>query len=236
MGLRIQDDAGQGGDAGSEFADSFAVDAGQEVTGLLGGLDQTDHYTIDLEPGTELTMDAAVERSSERGAFYTVELDGQRLFAERVQPGADTTFSLLLSDTDEGTLDIIVTEGPADYSFTVDFGEQNEGGSPGDAPAELADARTVDPASPVTGNVGGRDEGDHYLFTAPAATVTVTASADASSERGFFVTLEDDSGSRVGAFRVQPGAEAVETIEVAAGSTVRLIVTEGPASYSITLS
>lgn len=233
VGLEIQDDAGEGGDAGAEFSSAFGIDAGQEVAAMLGGEDDTDHFTVEVDPGTELVVDAAVDRSSERAVFLTVMLDGDQLFAERVQPGSDTSLGMLLADTDEGTLEVIATEGPADYTFTVSFGEQSEGGEDGDAPGELSDARSIDISSSLEGNVGDRDSADYYTFTAPGPTFQVTGSSDSSSERGYSITVEDASGSRAAFFRVQPGSEASETIEVDAGSEVRLIVGEGPASYTI---
>jgi hypothetical protein len=235
VGLEIQDDAGEGGDAGAEFSSAFGIDAGQEVAAMLGGEDDTDHFTVDVEPGTELTLDAAVDRSSERAVFMTVMLDGDRLFAERVQPGAEAELSMLLADTDEGTLEVIATEGPADYTFTVGFGEQSEGGEDGDAPGELADARSIDISSSLEGNVGDRDSADYFTFTAPGPTFQVTGSSDSSSDSNYSLTLEDASGGRVAFFRVEPGAENTETVEVEAGSEVRLIVEEGPASYTITI-
>lgn len=235
VGLEIQDDAGEGGDAGAEFSTAFEVEAGQEVAGLLGGDDDADHFTVELQPGTRLTLDAASDRSSERGVLLTAQLDGERLFSERIQPGADTSLEPLLADGDEGTLELILAEGPGTYTFTADFGELNEGGESGDAPAELSGARRIDVSSALEGAVGGRDEGDYFTFAAPGPSVAVTASSAAESERGYLVSVEDASGSRVASFRVQPGSEASETVEVDPGSEVRLIITEGPASYSISI-
>ncbi len=236
VALEVQNDAGQGGDAGAEFSSAFEVGAGSEVAGLLGGEDSTDHYTVELEAGSELSLDASVERESERAVLFTLQLNGDQLFSERVQPGGSTSMELLLADTDEGTLEVIATEGAADYLFTVEFDEGSEGGEAGDAPGELANARSVTLTSPITGKVGGRDEGDLFTFDAPAASITITASADASSERAYSVTIQDASGSQVAFFRVPPGSEASETVEVAAGSQVRLLVGEGPAAYSITVA
>lgn len=235
VALETQDDAGEGGDAGSDFESAFAVDPGQSVSAQLAGSDTTDQYTLEIEPGTEFTFEASTDRSADRGVFFTVELEGQRLISERVNPGSDTTISLLLSDQDEGTLDIIATEGPANYSFTAGFTELTEGGETGDAPEELANARTTDPTVAIEGKVGGRDKADHYLFPAPGASTTVTISVDATSEKGVLVTLEDDSGKRLANFRAQPGSDATETVEVVAGSEVRMIVSEGPGTYSITV-
>ncbi len=235
VGLEIQDDAGQGGDAGAEFSGAFGVDAGDEVAAMLGGEDDTDHFTVDIEPGTELTLEAAVDRGSERAVYLTVMLDGERLFAERVQPGAETELSMLLADTDEGTLEVIASEGPGDYTFTVGFGALSEGGEDGDAPGELADARTIDASSTLEGNIGDRDSADHFTFTAPGPTFSVTGASSRSSERHYSVTVQDASGARVAFFRVQPGAESTETVEVEPGSEVRLIVEEGRAGYTITV-
>lgn len=233
--LELASDGGQEGDAGSDFASAFAIEAGQEVGGALGGQDRTDHYTVDLQPGTELSFNTAVERDSDSGVLFTLQLEGERLFNGRTQPGAEEEFSVLLSDDDEGTLEIIATEGPANYTFTTDFVEGSEGGEAGDAPAELANAREIDASESLSGQVGGRDRGDYFTFTAPSGTFTVTGEADASSESGFLIVLEDESGSRAGTFRVQPGATAEEIVEVDAGSTVRLIVSEGRADYTITI-
>lgn len=234
VSLELQDDAGDG-DAGADFDNASAIDAGQEVSGQLIGTDTTDHFTVDLQPGTRLTLQAAVSRESDRAAFFVVELEGTRLLSERVQPGADTDLALLLSAEDEGIIEVIVTEGPSKYTFTADFDSTSEGGEDGDAPEDLANARTIDPADPLEGRIGDRDGGDYFLFDAPAASVNLTMSVDATSDRAAAVTLEDASGSRVAFLRVEPGASASEVAEVEAGTTLRLIVTEGRADYSITI-
>lgn len=233
VGLEIQDDAGEGGDAGAELDSAFAIEAGQGVAGMLGGKDETDHFTVDLQPGTELTMTAATSADSERGSYFTVELAGDQLFGERVAPGAETDLSMLLSEEDSGTLEVIVTEGPANYTFTVGFVEQNDGGEPGDAPAELADAREAAVSTAIEGTVGDRDEGDYYLFTAPSAAFNVTATGDAGNDSGFYVTVQNASGANVAGFRVAAGATETKPVEVEAGSQVRLVITEGRAKYSV---
>ena len=155
VALEIADDAGKGGDAGDDFDSAFELTAGKEYSGSLGGQDRTDHYLLALQPGADFTLDTSVQRSSEHAVYVTVELEGSRILGKRVQPGAEDKFSLLLGDKDEGTLEIIFTEGPADYAFTGGFAAQHDGGSDGDVPGELADARRVETAPPVTGQVAG---------------------------------------------------------------------------------
>ncbi|MEZ5239672.1 MAG: hypothetical protein R2716_12255 [Microthrixaceae bacterium] len=164
-----------------------------------------------------------------------VEFDGDRILDESVQPGQDVETTELLADTDSGTLEVVASGGQGDYSFTAGFGAVSDGGEDGDAPAELADARTVSPPGPVEGSVGDRDEVDYYLFAAPGATFNVVASSDDTSESGYRVIIEDAQGSRVGDFSVQPGAEVTEAIELEATGEVRMQVTGGRATYSIQL-
>ena len=233
VGLKIQDDAGEGGDAGAELAGASPIEAGQSVSGMLGGKDKTDHFTIDLEPGAELTLNASTSSDSERGAYFTVELAGKRLFGERVAAGAKTDLSMLLSDEDSGTLEVIVTEGPANYAFTVDFVEQKDGGEPGDAPGDLAAARTVGVTTAIEGTMGDRDKSDFYTFSAPSGTFNVTGTSDATNVGDFYVTIKNASGNRVAGFRVKPGATETNPVEVEPGSQVRLEITEGRANYSV---
>ena len=235
VGLEIQDDAGKGGDAGEELDGAFEIGAGDEVSAMLADQDRTDYFTVELQPGTELVIKSSVGSGSDSAALFNYELAGDRLHNARVQPGADDEASVLLSEEDSGTLEIIVTEGASDYSFTVDFVTTDDGGGPGDAPAELADARKVPTTAPVEGTVGNRDKGDYYLFDAPAATFNVTATSAASSESAYLMTIEDANGSRLTSVRVQPGATQTEAIEAPAGSQLRMEITEGRAEYSISI-
>ncbi|MDZ7676569.1 MAG: DUF6777 domain-containing protein [Acidimicrobiales bacterium] len=234
VGLEVQSDAGEDGDAGSDFASAFEIAAGQEVAGLLGGQDGTDHYTLEIQPGTTFTYTAATARDAVRAVRHQISLDGDRFFSERVAPGADTEFDILLGEDDEGTLEIIVDEGGADYSFTADFVSADEGGGPGDAPATLADARAIDPSGPLIGEVGTRDSADYYTFDAPGPSLAITATNSADAVRAVRVQLQDASGGSLTSFRVSPGSETSETVEVEPGTEVRLIVDEGRGAYEIT--
>ena len=231
--LAIQDDAGQGGDAGAELSDAFEISGGQGVAGLLGGEDAIDHYTVEVDPGTAFRFEGAVPDDAEQAVRFVVEFDGGRLIDESVQPGQDTEATLLLADTDSGTMEVITSGGEGDYTFTAGFDEVTDGGETGDAPGELADARTVDPSGPIDGSVGDLDKGDYYLFAAPGASFGIVASSDSSSERAYRLIVEDAQGKRVGDIQVQPGAQMSETIELETTGEVRMQITGGRASYSI---
>ena len=84
-------------------------------------------------------------------------------------------------------LEIYVTEAPANYEFVIELVAQDDGGSGGDAPAELADALRVDADGEISGEVGQRDAADYYLFDAPSDDFTLTVDGrrpDADSRVG----------------------------------------------------
>src|SRR5690606_8854806 len=86
--LTLQDDAGQGGDAGDDFASAFDIESGGGVEGRIGGQDSADIYLLELQPGTELQFDLEVLRESERRPYITVMLEGDTIYSGRTQPGA----------------------------------------------------------------------------------------------------------------------------------------------------
>lgn len=236
VGLELQDDAGEGADAGDEFASGVDITAGTEVDGTLGGSDSTDVYLVDVVPGAELVFDASVARDSDRRAGFTIRLGDERLNFERVGPGGDDTFSTLLSDQDSGVIEVAVTEGPNDYAFTLELVEQNDGGQPGDAPGDLAEARTLESVEELDGQVGNRDSSDLYLFETPGPNLAIEVTNEASSDRRVGITVLDSSGSRVTFFRVNPGATESEGFEAEPGEEYRLEVTEGRASYQVSIT
>ncbi|MFV0318069.1 MAG: hypothetical protein ACK5O2_14050 [Microthrixaceae bacterium] len=232
VGLDMQDDAGQGADAGAELTEAFEVSPGS-VAGLLGGEDVGDMYTTAVKSGTELTFAASAPAEAARRVRFVVEIGGSRVFDLNIEPGGRDEASMLLASTDSGEVEVSVS-GSDPYEFTVGFVEVNDGGVPGDAPEELADARTVDIASPVTGSVGDWDEGDTYTFTAPGPTFNVTISSEATSDRSVRVVIEDAQGRRQLDTSAQPGTEVAEAVEADAGGEFRMYVTGGRAEYSVT--
>lgn len=231
-----QNDAGQEADAGEDFASAITITGGQSVQGTIADLDAGDRYLIDISGGPALTLRREVPRDSPARAAFTMMLAGEQLDFARVNPGAADEFTLLFGPEDVGLLEIFVNEGPAIYNFVAEFVEQNDGGQPGDASAELADAQTLDSLTDVSGEVGQRDKGDHYLFDAPAAEMTVDFSVDAASASRVGVAVVGADGGQLGFFRVEPGASATETYAAEPGDTLRLLVTEGRASYTFSIS
>ncbi len=232
----IQTDGGQGGDAGDEFASAFEISSGARIEGLVGGADTGDRFLLDLEGGPALVLTRDVPRDSTSRAAFAVILDGQQLDFARVNPGADDTFTILFGPEDDGVLEIYVTEGPADYAFVAELIAQNDAGQPGDASAELADARLLDSLTDITGEIGNRDTGDHYLFEPTAEEMSIEVAVEATSASRAAVAVLGPDGKQITFFRVEPGATASETFAATPGETHRLLITEGRAVYTISIS
>jgi len=231
-----QDDAGQGGDAGPDFDTAFEISSGQLVAGHLAGFDSIDSYVIDLGEAPTLVITAAVERGSDSGAAFDLQLLGDRLHFFRVNPAADDSFELRFGVEDE-LLELFVTEGPAEYEFTVELVPQRDGGQDGDAGTDLADARSLGSVDSFTGQVGDRDGADYYTFEAPADEFTVTVDVTAQSPRAVGVDVQGPDGNRIEFFRVQPGAtgSADVVVDGGEGETFRLVMTEGRGDYEVTI-
>ena len=109
-------------------------------------------------------------------------LNGERLNFTRVNPGGDDTYTLLFGPQDDGVVEIVVTEGAADYAFVAELIGQDDAGTGLDASVELAEATTLEELVDLTGEVGHRDDGDQFLFEATAAEMTIEVAVDATSE------------------------------------------------------
>ena len=73
VGVAVQDDAGQGVDAGDDVATALAVTAGAANAGRIGDNDQMDRFTIQLKPSTELRFTATAARTATRPPYFQLE-------------------------------------------------------------------------------------------------------------------------------------------------------------------
>ena len=106
-------------------------------------------------------MTARADRDSGRAAFE-LGIVGESITFFRVNPADEVVYERLFGPDDDELLEIYVTEAPANYEFVIELVAQGDGGSGGDAPAELADALRVDADGEISGEVGHRDEADYY--------------------------------------------------------------------------
>ena len=106
VGVEVQDDGASGGDAADQPTESVEISPGATVDGMLGGADTDDLYTLALSPNTELRLSITNDRASETAVLMRLTTEGEQLFLDRVAPGAQQDFSVLLGPDDDGLLDI----------------------------------------------------------------------------------------------------------------------------------
>ncbi|MFP3905728.1 MAG: DUF6777 domain-containing protein, partial [Acidimicrobiales bacterium] len=235
--MEVQDDAGQGGDAGGEFDTAFEIQSGDTIEGMLGGEDGRDGYLLELpEGGAVFTLDLENDRESDRRVRLQVHLDGDRIHSGRTNPASDDSLTHVFGAEQSGFIEIYVDEGGANYHFTPELTPQADGGQEGDAPGELADAREVEVGEELNGRIGNQDGTDFYTFAHPGTPGTLSVENSAESGRRFRVELQNADGSRVGGGRVNPGASDEFTFdEDEEGAMYRLIFDEGPAEYTFSI-
>jgi hypothetical protein len=230
-----QDDAGTGRDAGDEFNTALEISGGQLITGHLAGLDLGDAFLLDLVDAPMLVLSASAERGSQRSPAFELQHLGESLDFFRVNPAAEHTVELLFGNEDD-VLELYVTEGPAEYTFTAELTPQQDGAQDGDAPGDLPNARALESIESFTGQVGDRDEADYFLFDAPADQFSVKVDVTTTSVRALGVAVLGPDGVRIDFFRVQPGATGSVDLEGIQGETFRLVFTEGRATYQVSIS
>lgn len=236
VAAELQDDAGRSQDAGADFASALEIGAGEPIDGHLAGLDRTDTYVLDLAgQAPTLVLTADVERGSDAAVAFDLQMLGDRLEFFRVNPAADNVFELRFGSDDE-LLELYLTEGPGEYSFTAELVPQRDGGEEGDAGGELPDARALGEFESFSGQVGERDRADYYTFEAPADEFTLTFDVTVDSPKAAGFDILGSDGNRINFVRVQPGATDSIDLTGTAGDTFRLIVNEGRADYEVAIS
>jgi hypothetical protein len=236
VSAQLQDDGGRGADAGDEVASAVEIASGERIEGLLGGHDQADSYRLPVDGAPTLVLTRETPADAGGRTAFDVLVNGERLDFTRVDPGGSEVYNVLLGPEDDGTVEILLTEGQGGYGFVAELVTQSDGGQPGDASAELAEARTLTELTGVVGEVGNRDRGDHYLFEAIADEMTIDVSVDATAETRVAVALAGPDGDSLSFFRVSPGATGTETFDAVPGETYRLLITEGRGVYTVDLS
>lgn len=235
LAFELQNDGGQKGDAGNDFDTAFEIPVAQTVKGRLGNFDDRDAYIVELPPGAEVRFKPEIPRGSSRARFE-IYFEGSRIYDARVNPAANTDWSLLFPDEESGFLEIYVSETDGEYTFTLDAVVQQDGGQKGDAPGELANAREISVGEELTGQVGGRDGGDYYLFEVSAPTMRFEIANAVTSPERLRYEIYTESGSRLTDSRVNPGATSEYEFPAEAGQQYRLYISEGRADYTFQLN
>lgn len=162
--VTMQNDAGSGRDAGGSAVSALELESDEEVTGLLGDLDQSDWYVFDLEAGSILDISMAPGNEAENinAALYGTDLETEWQEWD-VNPGVTRSYTLQLGQDDAGRYYAEVSIGGyGTYTLNVETSSQNDAGSGGDAGDRPVTALPADTLDVIQGRVAGYDEDDFY--------------------------------------------------------------------------
>lgn len=220
----------------TEVTTAGAIALDTLVAGSITADDTDVRYEIDAPAGTLLTLSVANRADSIARVAVAMTAAGEQFTFFRVPPNGADEFTLLLDDDGGGPFEIVFTEGPAEFEFSVATEAQADGGQAGDAGDEFATGFEISNGQAVDGRLGDLDVGDRYLLAvegAPALVLTIDVPRESPARAAFAVEL---AGDQLEFVRVEPGGTA--TFELLFGpddvGELEIAVTEGPALYGFT--
>ncbi len=168
-----QNDANQGGDAGDNADQAFAIPLSIEspttVTGLVNGFDDIDWYTVDIPHGSilDLTFTPAGEAEEFEVTLYDTNR-GEIWNKYNIEPPTTLPLNLVMNSTSGGTYYLAIEEysnGGGHYTLDLALQTQNDANSGHDAGDEPVQGLEITPSQTYTGLVADFDEFDCYKFT-----------------------------------------------------------------------
>ena len=160
-----QDDAKGGGDApdGDAWESAQVIKAG-EWTGEAGGDDRADLYAIDLPKNGGVFT---VTLQSDKGELDLQTFDNDQNYMDNGSfNGGEPLVLVRRLPLDKGGRWFVRVGGQGEYTMSLDFADQNDGGLGKDAPDTSDFARSLPISSPSFGGaLGGDDREDLYLVS-----------------------------------------------------------------------
>lgn len=225
-----QNEAGSGTDAGGDIATAVPAEPGT-ITGQLGGDDDGDFYAIELPAGAVVTMGLAVSADSPGGVNIRLLEQGSEIDRVSAQPGGSDEVTMTLAN-DAGTGHLELWGADSSYEITLTVGAQADGGSPGDAGDDAAQAVAVEAPGSFTGAMSSEDTADFFSFVSPGD-VSVTMSAETATRNFNFRLLVD--GSEIDREVAGPGATNTIEAEIPAGTVVIIELWSGRGDYEFVI-
>jgi hypothetical protein len=170
--LEKQNDAGSETDAGDKISEALKIEPGHSYSGELGGFDDNDWYRFNAPSGSVLKITLSSYEGGEPIKFSF--RDAQRAevwFTEEIPPGAAESKRIMINRSSGGTYFLEAFYGSGPYGFEVLLKNQNDGDSGTDAGDKIAEALEIKPGRLITGELGGLDKEDWYMFSTQAGEV-----------------------------------------------------------------
>ncbi|NNE73345.1 MAG: hypothetical protein HKN26_06760 [Acidimicrobiales bacterium] len=240
LDLAPQTELPDGGDAPAILTGAAELDGTAE--GILGGLDTTDYYAIDVDAGDMISVELSSPPAEYGSVSASIEYNGQRREGLTAQAGGTEDVSHVVSHAEGGDWFLVVSGGGR-YTATVTTQPQPDGasardGGSGDAGDSLADALTVEPGT-FFGVLGNNDDADMFTFDLVAGgQIGLTMSVVPESEGGANARILIN-GTEEGRISAQPGGTSDPLALLLAGDvsgSAAIEVWGSEAIYELTLT
>ena len=170
--LEKQNDAGSENDAGDKISEALKIEPGRSYSGELGGFDDNDWYRFNAPPGSVLKIAFSTYAGGEPIKFSLRDTQRAEVwFTEEIPPGATEAKRIMINRSGGGTYFLEAFFGSGPYGFEVLLENQNDGDSGSDAGDKITEALEIKPGRLITGELGGLDKEDWYMFSAQAENV-----------------------------------------------------------------
>jgi len=172
ISLEKQNDAGSETDAGDKISEALKIEPGRSYSGELGGFDDNDWYRFNASPGSVLKITLSSYEGGEPIKFSFRDTQRAEVwFTEEIPPGATESKRIMINRSSGGTYFLEAFYGSGPYGFEILLKNQNDGDSGTDAGDKITEALKIMPGRLITGELGGLDKEDWYMFSPHAGEV-----------------------------------------------------------------
>jgi hypothetical protein len=178
--MEKQNDAGSETDAGDKISEALKVEPGRSYSGELGGFDDNDWYRFNAPPGSVLEITLSTYAGGEPIKFSFRDTQRAEVwFTEEIPPGAKESKRIMINRSSGGTYFLEAFFGGGAYGFEIRLENQNDGDSGTDAGDKITEALEIKPGRLISGELGGLDKEDWYMFSPQAGeAIQFTSSKD----------------------------------------------------------
>ena len=234
LAVEPQTDGGGTGDAGDGPGSAAAVEPGT-FAGLMGNNDSTDFYEFDLPEGAAVTLTLRNDPTSAAQVSARIMVNGSEEVRVTAAAGGTDSKDIAFAGAVSGAAIIEVWGGDSTYEIDLSVGQQQDGGSTGDAGDDEATAKRIDdPATPWSGQMSSDDQSDFYVLTIDElGPITVTLDADASADTAFSARVLINGTEEGRATAAAGGTGTIEDVVIEAAGDIVIELWNGRGTYTL---
>ena len=228
-----ESDGGGEGDAPDNSSGAVSVKSGT-FSGLLGNDDRSDFYAIELDPGAVVEVEIANDPASASSLSVRLYINGAEQARASAAPGGTDSFLSTLPNDVSGPANLEVWGSGGAYEITLGLGQQEDGGTDGDAGPDAGSAVDVEIDSSFEGLLSRDDRSDFYAATVPAGplpfSLEVAPEAEGSLSARVYV-----GGVEVKRVSAGAGGTEAEVAEIEAAGPINIEVWGSGGAYTVVL-